>query len=283
MFVQVSVSIMLRLSDNNQLIRCCRLYSVCRDIIGTFDDMLLTFRMLEQASNLELQHYLLDLIELLTREESNLQQLLDTSVINVVIKYASLAHINPDQIGNVLARATNSVLMIKDASSSHNFSTSASSISSSYANSLSHSSAYDQTLTESKLEEFDTKTNSAKYNARGELLSEEEEQAKKLKRSMWIPDDASCPRIWFVAPQGDQLPPLQSTQRGPFRVSELLDMYDRKVIDNSWLIAPSVIDDNDSDSFEAVVDTGRWKPLNEFFQLRMQMLFTGKSRYKYLS
>lgn len=36
--------------------RClCRLYEVCKDIIGVFDDMMLTVRMLEQAADMELQ------------------------------------------------------------------------------------------------------------------------------------------------------------------------------------------------------------------------------------
>ena len=55
-------------------------------------------------------------MELLSLEESNLQQLLDKEFVNRIIKYASLAHLNPDQIGNVLARATSNVLMLKDAS-----------------------------------------------------------------------------------------------------------------------------------------------------------------------
>jgi hypothetical protein len=237
----------------------CRLYSVCRDIIGGFDDMLLTFRILEQASNMELQHCLIDLIELLSQEESNIQQLLEKTVVDVMIKYASLAHLNPDQIGNVLARATNNVLMIKDATAASN---TASAI----------ASSSDRSSTAARLEAFD-----AAMSAAGN--DDEENKLNKFKRSMWVPDDAACPRIWFVAPNAHVMPPANSTQRGPFRVTELLDMIDRKVINDSWLIAPSIIDDSDNDSFEAVVDTGRWKSLSEYFQLRMQMLFPGKAVY----
>jgi hypothetical protein len=35
-----------------------RLYDVCRDIIGEFDDIMMIVRMLEQAANLELQQVL---------------------------------------------------------------------------------------------------------------------------------------------------------------------------------------------------------------------------------
>lgn len=96
----------------------CIVTAVCKDIIGEFDDMLLTFRILDQASNLELQHCLIDLIEQLSWDENNLYQLLDKSVVDALFKFASLAHLNPDQIGNVLARATGNVLMIKDQPSS---------------------------------------------------------------------------------------------------------------------------------------------------------------------
>jgi hypothetical protein len=94
----------------------CRLYSVCRDIIGSFDDMLLIVRMLEKAANMELQHCMIDLLEVLCLSPANVLQLLDKEFVNIIIKYATLAHINPDQIGNVLARATANVLLLKDAS-----------------------------------------------------------------------------------------------------------------------------------------------------------------------
>jgi hypothetical protein len=94
----------------------CRLYSVCRDIIGSFDDMLLIVRMLEKAANMELQHCMIDLLEVLCLNPANVLQLLDKEFVNIIIKYVTLAHINPDQIGNVLARATANVLLLKDSS-----------------------------------------------------------------------------------------------------------------------------------------------------------------------
>jgi hypothetical protein len=45
------------------------------------------------------------------------------------------------------------------------------------------------------------------------------------------------------------------------------------------LAAPSIIEESDSESYEAVVDTGRWKPVEEYFQLRMQMISPGKAVY----
>ena len=80
--------------------RCIsKLYNACKDIIGPFDDMLLIIKMLDQSSNLELQHCLLDLVEVLCEEPLNALQLLDKEFVKVIIKYASLAHLNPDKIG----------------------------------------------------------------------------------------------------------------------------------------------------------------------------------------
>lgn len=237
--------------------RClCRLYSVCKDIIGAFDDMLLTIRMLEQASNLELQHCIIDLLELLSGEDANLVQLLDREVVNSIIKYASLAHLNPDQIGNVLARATSNTLMIKDSSVSVPYS---------------KFQEYRDDATSNALADFDKATSEISDIT-------EEEKVEKRKRYLWVPDDNACPRVWFVAPKGPINPPPSNLHRGAFRVTELVDMLDRGQIDNTWLAAPSIFDD-DSDRFQAVVDTGRWKPLSSYFQLRMQMIFPGKAVY----
>lgn len=60
-------------------------------------------------------------------------------------------------------------------------------------------------------------------------VSSEEEGQRRRRRSLWVPDDAACPRIWFVAPPTTVLPPSTATQRGPFRVTELLDMVERQV------------------------------------------------------
>lgn len=227
--------------------RCLvRLYEVCRDIIGVFDDMLLIVRMLDQASNMELQHCLLDLMELLSLEEGNLHQLLDKEFVDRIIKYASLAHLNPDQIGNILARATSNTLMLKDGSAHDDSST--------YTNA---NNANDGNI---------------------EQISGDREKTQLHKRSLWVPDDIACPKIWFVAPGGTLPPPIQ-VQKGPYRVTELLSLIDSKNIDNTWLVAPSINDDSDGERFEAVVDTGRWRPITEYFQLRMQMLFPGKAIY----
>ena len=226
--------------------RCLvRLYQVCYDIIGGFDDMMILVRMLEQANNLELQQCLLDLLVLLsTADDSNLTQLLDKNFVNNMVRYVSLAHINPDQIGNVLARATNNVLMIKDAYPSDN-------------------------------------AGDAPEQAPGVANDEksEEEISKALKRSLWVPDDVACPKEWFAAPPTKTLPPPKQSQKGPYRVSELLLEFERGNIGNDWLVAPVSAEESDDIKFVSIVDTGRWKTIEEIFQLRLQMLFPGKAIY----
>lgn len=229
--------------------RCLsRLYETCKDIIGGFDDMLILVRMLHQATNLELQHVLLDLMVALSLENTNLLQLLDKSFVNTIIRYASLAHINPDQIGNVLARATTNVLMLKDGSAE---------------------GANGENVTVGD-------TSSTSPMEREE--KSEEDINRQLKRSLWVPDDVACPKVWFAAPPGTHPPPKLS-HKGPYRVSELLTELDRNQIKDDWYVAPLAGEEGDDEAFDSVVDTGRWKPIDQYFQLRMQMLFPGKAVY----
>jgi DNAJ protein RME-8 N-terminal len=194
LFEKLFRRVLVNINKNAQLSIVCtraliRLYSVCWEAIGAFDDMLLIVKLLDEASNIELQHCLLDLLELLSAEESNLHQLLDKSFVGSMIKSASLAHLNPDQIGNVLARLTSNVLMLKA----------------------------EQKATET---------------APTRALNDPKNDPKR-PWSLWIPDDYACPRVWFVAPFEQSglgsLPPVQ-LQRGPFRVSEIMDMLERSVI-----------------------------------------------------
>eukprot|EP01036_Dinobryon_divergens_P036271 gene36271-47203_t len=229
--------VLVNVEKNSSLTILCtrcltRLYGVSGDLVGSFDDIILLVRLLEQADNMELQHYLIDLLEQLCATESNLSQLLETDFVSFMMKFCSLAHLNPDQIGNVLARATSKVLM----------------------------------LTQSSEESFPTD------------YSQRDSNADQQRRSLWVPEDAACPRMWFVAPPGPLPPPL-TQQRGPFRVTELLAMIDKGTMSGAYLVAPASVEDYDSERYEATVDTGRWKSVCDNFQLRMQILSSGKPLY----
>ena len=101
-----------------------------------------------------------------------------------------------------------------------------------------------------------------------------------MKRSMWIPEDIACPKVWFVAPPG-QIPPPDQVQKGPFRVSELINMLDIGSLESDWIAAPHIMMDDDAADgrFDATVDTGKWMSLSKYFQLRIQMLAPGRAIY----
>ena len=98
-----------------------------------------------------------------------MDQLLDKEFVDIAIKYCSLAHLNPDQIGNMLARATASPLLIKDGGSALGTPSGDSAI--------------------------------------GQGNSSEEQKINRMKRSLWVPDDEGCPKIWFIAEKSTTLPP----------------------------------------------------------------------------
>lgn len=225
-----------------------RLYSVARDFIGEFDDMMLIIKILERSNNLEMQHCLIDLLEVLCEEPGNAVQFLDKEFVSVIMQYASLAHLNPDQIGNMLAQMTSKVLMLTDAVEGSNISGNLSSDS------------------------------GLKSSGNTAAVDGAEEMVRTHRRSMWIPPDNLCPKVWFVAPKGS-IPPPANKIRGPFRVSDLVSFFDEGQLDDGCLVAPSSLDGYDEERFDAVVDTGKWRAFNDYFQLRIQMLYPGKAMY----
>jgi DnaJ family protein C protein 13 len=108
-----------------------------------------------------------------------------------------------------------------------------------------------------------------------------EESSNARKRSMWVPADEACPKVWFVAPATCSFPPPLKLQKGPFRVTDLLASLDRGDVTGEDLVAPLISDDPEESGggYTHVVDTGLWKPMRDYFQLRMQMLFPGKAVY----
>ena len=93
-------------------IRCLhKLYSACQSMMGSFDDMPLLVRMMDESEFVDVQHHLLELIYAMSTEEINLEQLLEREIINIFLKFAALSHLNPDQIGNMLARMTRTLLL----------------------------------------------------------------------------------------------------------------------------------------------------------------------------
>lgn len=215
----------------------CRLYVACRDMLGSFDDMIILVKMLQQANDLELQQYLLDLLLLLVEDPTNLKQLLDKHFVDVMIQYVSLAHINPLQIGNLLMRSTSQNLMIENSN---------------------HTGVTDHSTSASTTTNFD--------------------KSSLNMKSTWIPFDENCPRVWFVAPPSS-LPPARQSQKGPYRVSDLINELETHSFNADWVAAALSTEEADDENFQAIVDTGRWKVLCNIFQLRMQIFMPGQAIY----
>ena len=225
----------------------CRLYEVCHDLIGPFDDTMIIGKMLESVKDMELNHYMIDLLIVLTKNEENMEQLLDDDFISLILKYASLSHLNPDQIGNALARATAKTLMLEDASP------------------------------DDDKELYNTSTT---IDGTNDMNLTEDERISKAKFLAWIPEDDMCPQVWYTAPRGP-IPPPAKVQRGPFKVTDLLEMYKIGEISSDTLIAPASTAEADSDleRIETEVDTGKWCCIKDQFQLNVQMLCPGKAIY----
>lgn len=119
-----------------------------------------------------------------------------------------------------------------------------------------------------------------------------EEDLKRLKKSMWLSSDHICPPVWCVSTDvkvSDSIlsPPPKSKQMGPFRVSELFFELERGAITLDTLVAPITTEESEvsseaasnTHSFVQIVDTGRWRPMKDYFQLRLQLLYSGRAVY----
>ena len=94
--------------------------------------------------------------------------------------------------------------------------------------------------------------------------------------------ESSSPAVWFVAPAGKTPPPSKSI-RGPFRVSQLVELVERKELHAQSLVTSLHTEDYDDDKGidssidEAQLDTGKWCILQEVWQLRWQLFNDGSS------
>jgi DnaJ family protein C protein 13 len=98
-------------------------------------------------------------------------------------------------------------------------------------------------------------------------------------------NDLSCPAVWFVAPTGRN-PPQPESIRGPFRVSALKEMITEGDLSPYHLATTSHVEEYDLDNpsetvTEAQIDTGKWKQINEIWQLRWQLCTDGSSSVIY--
>ncbi|GMH90851.1 hypothetical protein TL16_g11886 [Triparma laevis f. inornata] len=98
------------------------------------------------------------------------------------------------------------------------------------------------------------------------------------------PADSACPKVWFVAPAGS-IPPPANKIRGPFRVSELRQFMDTGDLHPRALVTAAHVEDygEEGDSVgtatESSIDTGKWKHIEDVWQLRWQLLTQGEGVY----
>ena len=87
--------------------------------------------------------------------------------------------------------------------------------------------------------------------------------------------DSNCPPVWFIAASNKVPPPTELVQ-GPYRLSDLKRMMKEDELTPFHLVTTSHVSEYDSDAAddmlsEALIDTGKWKRLNEIWQLRWQL------------
>jgi DnaJ family protein C protein 13 len=92
--------------------------------------------------------------------------------------------------------------------------------------------------------------------------------------------DAICPAVWFIASTG-RIPPPTESIRGPFRVSELQRMMELGDLSPFTLVTSTHVESYEDEEQgeggvgEAQIDTGKWKRLDQVWQLRWQLCTDG--------
>jgi len=100
-----------------------------------------------------------------------------------------------------------------------------------------------------------------------------------------VAGDSACPSVWFVAATG-RIPPPPELIKGPFRVSDLMKMMETGDVTPYDLVTTSHVEEYDMEGDgeavqEAQIDTGKWKRLNQVWQLRWQLCTDGSSAVIY--
>lgn len=95
-----------------------------------------------------------------------------------------------------------------------------------------------------------------------------------------------CPPVWFVA-MTHRIPPPQDTVQGPLRLSELQTMIESREISPFTLVTSTHVENYEEDGMNAdepmQIDTGKWKRLDEIWQLRWQLCTDGNDTGIYSS
>ena len=231
-------------------IRCLeRLYTFHADRIGAWPDIMIMVRSMASTKNVETQHRLLGLVATLLGVSSdedrhgkinipdNAEQLLNVDSIGQLCQFVAWGHTSGAQVGNLMS----STLHMQDLNGSL----------------ISSGSG----LGFSSMDPSITIVNSAEVKG----------------------DDAYSPAVWFVASTARN-PPPENTIRGPFRISILKSMVQNGDLSTFDQVTASKVEDYSSDDgpkitivSEGQIDTGKWRRLDQVWQLRWQLCTDGDS------
>lgn len=235
-------------------VRCLeRLYALHSEKIGIFQDVMILVRSMILTSSIETQHALLSLLAALLGVSS------DSSHVQVHVPG------NAEQLLNVES-----------------------------VSQLCQFVAWGHTNTSQIGNLLDSANNNVRLltNGSNSPINETPKVNKKSapsnansKGRKIVDSDVSCPKVWFVAPAG-AIPPPPNLIRGPFRVSELYDMMQKRQLHQHSLVTASNVEDynTEMDGDEAVkeasIDTGKWRMIERVWQLRWQLCTEGAGVYR---
>ena len=98
-------------------------------------------------------------------------------------------------------------------------------------------------------------------------------------------DSMTLPKVWFVAPAG-KIPPPSKRIRGPFQVSELKNFMEIGELHPTSLVTPVnyneySVDNNEEENQskikESSINAGKWKMIEQVWQLRWQLCTDGST------
>ena len=242
-------------------IRCLeRLYAIHANVIGPFSDIMILVRSMASTKNSETQHRLLGLVATLlgvSADEDrhgkisipeNAEQLLNVECIGQLCQFVAWGHTNGEQVGNLLT-----------------------------------------TMLGAAEQQRRMITDGTHDGPGGKPSDGTDFTNDKPSSGSGLASDASCPPVWFVSSTG-RTPPPPETIRGPFRVSELMSMMENGSLSPYDQVTASHVEDYNEDEDEpestesgasmikdAHIDTGKWRRINQVWQLRWQLCADGNS------
>ena len=226
-----------------------RLYAIHGDTIGPFTDVMILVRNMASTRSIETQHRLLGLLATVLgvhKDDSdndgivnipeNAEQLLNAESIEQLCQFVAWGHTNGVQVGNLMTKV----------------------------------------LGKAESSGIAMITDGTDSRPGGDGSVHHADPASK---------DESCPPVWFVA-STTRIPPPSDSIQGPFRVSQLKKMMEEGELSQFSLVTSSLVESYDDDEEtgstgldagikEAQIDTGKWKRVDQVWQLRWQLCTDG--------